>query len=196
VPVVIAHNGDASQAAAIVSWPTGGGTTGMRESRQMDILAGLFTNRLLDRMREKLGASYAPQVASAWPLDLDHGGSIYAVAQLQPRDVSTFFATADEIAADLVANPASADELARVTEPLKQQITRAATGSAFFMYQLEGATADPSRFGGIRSLLQDYTVTTPAQMQELARRYLVKSRSWRLAVVPAGESVEGITARR
>jgi len=196
VPVVIAHNGDASQAAAIVSWPTGAGSAGMRESRQLEILAGLFTNRLLDRMREKLGASYAPQVNSSWPLDLDHGGSIYALAQLQPRDVETFFATADEIAADLVANPASADELARVTEPLKQQITRAATGSAFFMYQLEGATADPGRFGGIRSLFQDYTVTTPEQMQELARRYLVKDRSWRLAVVPAGDSVAGITARR
>jgi len=39
-------------------------------------------------------------------------------------------------------------------------------------------------------------VTTPEQMQELARRYLVKDRSWRLAVVPAGDSVAGITARR
>lgn len=193
-PVVAVHHGDANQAAALVSWPTGGGMAGVHEGRQMEILANLFTNRLLDRMREKLGASYAPQVFSSWPVDLQQGGSITAMAQLQPRDVPTFFATADEIAADLAAAPPGADELARVTEPLRQQITRAATGTAFFMYQLEGATADPSRFGAIRSILSDYTVTTPAQIQDLARRYLVRGASWRMAVVPQGVSVAGVTA--
>jgi len=113
------------------------------------------------------------------------------MAQLQPQDVPTFFATADEIAADLVANPPSADELARVVEPLRQQITRAATGSAFFMYQLEGATGDPARYGLIRSILQDYSVTSPAQMQELARHYLRNGSAWRLAVLPQGQALAG-----
>lgn len=188
-PVVITHHGDANQAAALVSWPTGGGSAGLRTSRQLEILTNLFTNRLLDRMREKMGASYAPQVVSSWPVDLDSGGSITALAQLQPGDVPTFFQTADEIAADLVANPPTTDELARVTEPLKQQITRAATSSAFFMYQLEGATADPSRFGAIRTILSDFTVTTPAAMQALAAEYLRKDHSWRVAIMPQGQGV-------
>lgn len=183
-PVVVPHHGDANQAAAVVSWPTGGGMAGVRVSRQLEILTNLLTNRLLDRMREKLGASYAPQVFSNWPLDLDSGGAITAMAQLQPRDVPVFFQTADEIAADLVANPPSPDELARVTEPLKQQITRAATSSAFFMYQLEGATSEPSRFAAIRTILSDFTVTTPEAMQALARQFLTRERSWRLEVVP------------
>jgi len=190
-PVVISHHGDANQAAALVSWPTGGGSAGLRTSRQLEILTNLFTNRLLDRMREKMGASYAPQVVSSWPVDLDSGGSITALAQLQPGDVPTFFQSADEIAADLVANPPTADELARVTEPLKQQITRAATSSAFFMYQLEGATADPSRYGAIRTILPDFTVTTPAAMQALAAEYLRKGHSWRVAIMPAGQRVSG-----
>jgi zinc protease len=185
-PVVLTHTGDANQAAALVSWPTGGGTAGLRTSRQLEILTNLFTNRLLDRMREKMGASYAPQVVSSWPVDLDSGGSITALAQLQPQDVPAFFQAADEIAADLVANPPTADELARVTEPLKQQITRAATSSAFFMYQLEGATSDPARFAGIRTILSDYTVTTPALMQALAAQYLRKDQSWRVSIVPQG----------
>ena len=193
-PTVIAHHGDANQAAALVSWPTGGGMAGVRLSRKLEILTDLFTNRLLDRMREKLGASYAPQVVSSWPVDLDSGGSITALAQLQPQDVPTFFATADEIAADLIANPPSADELGRVTEPLRQQITRAATGTAFFMYQLEGATADPSRFAAIRTILPDYTMTTPAEMQALAARYLVRDKSWRVAIVPKGAAVAGASA--
>ncbi len=193
-PISVAHHGDANQAAALVSWPTGGGMAGVRTGRKLEILTNLFTNRLLDRMREKLGASYAPQVMSSWPVDLPNGGAITALAQLQPGDVPTFFTAANEIAADLVANPPTADELARVTEPLRQQITRAATGSAYFMYQLEGATADPSRFAAIRSLLQDYTVTTPAEMQALAARYLAPAAAWRLAVVPGAKTASAAPA--
>lgn len=183
-PVVLTHRGDANQAAAVVSWPTGGGSIGITESRRLEILTQLFTDRLLQAMREKLGASYAPQVYSTWPLDLDNGGSITAMAQLQPDGVPAFFNTAQEIAADLVAKPVTADELERVVEPLRQRITRASTSAAFFMYQLEGATEDPARVAGVRSILHDYTVTTPAEMQALAARYLQPGKSWRLAVLP------------
>ncbi len=188
-PLVLTHRGDANQAAAVVSWPTGGGMAGIAESRQLEILTQLFTNRLLDRMREKLGASYAPQVVNSWPIDLDSGGSISAFAQIQPAATPAFFAAAQEIAADLIARPPSADELTRVTEPLRQQITRATTSSAFFMNQLEGATSDPSRFAAVRSILTDYTQTTPEAMQALARKYLDPKKSWQLAVVPEAKGV-------
>ena len=179
----------------MISWPTGGGSAGISESRQLEILTQLFSNRLMDRMREKLGASYSPQVVSSWPLDLSSGGSISALAQLQPSAVPAFFAAAQEIAADLVARPASGDELARVTEPLRQQITRASTSSAFFMHQLEGATTDPSRIASIRTLLGDYTQTTPEKMQALAKRYLDPGRGWRLAVLPEAQAPKGIATK-
>jgi len=183
-PIVLKHHGDPDQAAAVISWPTGGGSTNLPESRQLEILTQLFTNRLLDAMREKLGVSYAPYVYSTWPVDLSAGGSITAMAQLEPSKVPVFFQTADDIAQDLIANPPTPDELARVVEPLRQQITRAASSSSFFMQQLEGATTDPSRLGSLRTVLTDYTETTPAAMQALAARYLGKEKSWRLEVVP------------
>ena len=192
-PLILTHHGDANQAAAVVAWPTGGGSIEIGESRQLEILTQLFTNRLIEAMREKLGASYAPQVVANWPLDLDSGGSITAIAQLQPDDVQTFFKTAQDIAADLTRNPPGADELARVIEPLRQQVTRAATSSAFFMYQLEGATTDPVRIAAVRTILSDYTQTTPAKMQALAAKYLAPDRAWRMAVMP--EAGDGKPAR-
>ncbi len=186
-PVVLRHRGDANQAAAIVSWPTGGGMAGVRESRQLEILSQLFTIRLMDAMREKLGASYAPQVVANWPLDLDNGGSLMALAQLQPTAVPTFFATADTIAADLTMRPATPDEIARVTEPLRQQLTRASSSSAFFMFQIEGATEDPSRIAALRTLLSDYTRITPEELVALAKKYLGAGRSAKIAVIPEGQ---------
>jgi zinc protease len=188
-PVVLTHRGDANQAAALVAWPTGGGFAGVRESRRLQILGDLFTNRLLAAMREKLGASYAPQVFSTWPLELDNGGTITALAQLQPQVVPEFYRIADEIAADLATKPATPEELALVIEPLRQQITRAYTSTAFFMNQVEGGTEDPARFAAVRSILSDYTRITPEEVQALAQRYLVRGKSWRLAVIPQGQTL-------
>jgi len=186
---VLNHRGDATQAAAVIAWPTGGGVMELRESRQLEILTQLFNNRLLDEMRERAGASYSPQVVSDWPVELDEGGTITAIAQLKPEDVPVFFAAADTIANDLAVNPPTRDELERVTKPLRQLISRASTGNGFWMFQLEGATFDPRRIGMLSSLLNDYSLTTPERMQALARKYLAARPGWRLAVIPEGQEL-------
>ncbi|WP_435417176.1 insulinase family protein [Parerythrobacter aurantius] len=186
---VLAHRGDANQAAAVIAWPTGGGVEDIRTSRQLEILSRLFSNRLFDSLREKAGASYAPYVTNEWPLDMAQGGKITALAQVSPDVVPTFFAEAEAIAADLAATPPSADELARTIEPLRQLLNRASTGNGFWMYQLEGATYDPRRVAVIRSLLADYTEATPADIQALAKRFLAARPGYRLAVIPEGQEL-------
>jgi len=186
-PVVLTHTGDPNTAAAMVVWPTGGGRAGVHESRQLEILAQIVNNRLFDEMREKIGASYAPQVESSWPMDLPSGGYLGATVQLRPGDLPAFFTAADKIAADLATAPPTADEIERVTEPLKQLITRASTGNAFYMSLLGGGALEPGKFDDIRSILVDYSKTTPEAMQALAARYLVKDRSWRVEVLPKGK---------
>lgn len=187
--VVLNHNGDDNQAAAVIAWPSGAGVAELRESRQLEILTQVFNNRLLDAMRERAGASYAPVVRSEWPSDIASGGRISALAQLRPQDVPAFFEAADRIAQDLAASPPDADELQRVTEPLRQYVNRASTGNLFWLYQLEGSTVDPQRIGLLRSLLVDYTQTTPERMQVLARKYFGGTPGWRLAVIPEGEEL-------
>lgn len=188
-PAVVSHRGDANQAAAVVAWPSGGGVASLRESRQLEILTQLFNNRLLEALRERAGASYSPQVFSSWPADLASGGRITALAQLEPEFVPIFFAEADKIARDLAANPPTADELARVTEPLAQVIRRASTGNQFWLFNLEGATTDPQRVTLLRTLLADYSQTSPQVMQFLADRYLTKGLPYRLAVIPEGQAL-------
>lgn len=194
-PVVLHHQGDPGAAAVVVSWPTGGGAAGISESRRLEVLAQVVSNRMLDAIREKLGASYAPQVSSDWPEELANGGTLTVMAQIQPALAPRFFAVADEIAADLATRPIGADELARVIEPMRQQITRAATATAFFMWQLEGVTGDPARFANLGTIMRDYTAMTPAEIQALAAKYLVGAKAWRLAVLPeapgSGQAIRG-----
>lgn len=183
-PVVLHHTGDADQAAAVVAWPTGGGSAMLPESRKLELLGEVFQNRLMDAMREKAGASYSPQVQSSWPADLDRGGRLTVMAQLSPALVPEFFAAANKIAADLATTGPTADELARATEPLRQLLLRAQSGHTFWLDQLEGATTDPNRVKMLPSLLRDYTVTTPAEMQALAAKYLQPGKAFRIEVLP------------
>lgn len=189
---VLTHRGDQNQAAVAIAWPTGGGVERIRESRQLEILTQLFSNRLLDAMRERAGASYAPQAISDWPVDLTSGGKILALAQLQPEDVPVFFEEANRIANDLATQPIGADELSRVTEPLRQLISRASTGNGFWLFNLQGASFDGRHVSALPTLLSDYSNTTPEIMQILARRYLTSRPGFMLAIIPEGQKLAEI----
>jgi len=187
-PVVINHTGDADQAAALIAWPTGGGSADLPRSRKLELLSQLYSNRLLDALREHSGASYSPSVNSSWPLDVTTGGKLVAVAQLPPGDVPAFFQLADKIAGDLARTGPSADELSRVTEPMLQLLNRMLPAHTFWLGQLSGAAFDPNRLAALPTILKDYTETTPAEMQALAARYLVSDKAFRLAILPSKTS--------
>ncbi|MCK0127944.1 insulinase family protein [Erythrobacter sp. F6033] len=193
-PTVLNHRGDANQAAAVLTWRSGGGMNRIRESRQLEILVQVFNNRLLEALREKAGASYSPQVFSDWPADLPAGGTITAYAQFEPSFVPIFFAEAERIAKGLSTNPPTLDELARVTEPLSQRIRRASTGNQFWLYNVEGATTDPQRVANLRTLLADFSRTSTQNMRFLADRYFGSATPFKLAVIPEGQELADLPA--
>lgn len=107
-----------------------------------------------------------------------------AYTQVKPADVDRFFAFANEVAADLATNPISPDELQRAVEPVKQAVERASSGNVFWMGQLKGATYEPARFAALGRLYSDYSNVTSARLLELAKRYFVADKTWKLVVSP------------
>jgi zinc protease len=183
-PEILFHKGDATRAAAMVAWPTGGGLEDVRESRKLEVLASIFNDRLFEILRSQQGASYSPQVINSWPVEFESGGYIGAQSQLTPDNIDRFYNVVALIAKDLREKPVSADELQRVVEPLRQLIARASSGNSFWMSQMEGASFNPQKFVALQSLLSDYTVITPEEVQALAVKYLDDKRKWKLVVLP------------
>jgi zinc protease len=64
------------------------------------------------------------------------------------------------------------------------------------MYQIKGASQDPSRLASVRTLLADYTQTSPERMQQLAAQFLRPNEAWKLAVVPEGMAGSAATPAR
>jgi len=183
-PLELFHAGDPDQAAAVIAWPIGAGSAGLTESRKMELLSQIFSNRLMDSLRERSGAAYSPFVSSNWPLDTTSGGLMFAIVQIEPGLIPAVFEEARDIAVDLAANGPSADELERVVEPAKQYISRAQSGHTFWLNQLEGGAFDPLRIRGLASLWTDYANATPLEMQELAKKYLLTHEGFRVAIIP------------
>lgn len=183
-PVTRTHTGQKDQAAAVIAWPTGGGSSGISESRKLEILAAVFRDRILDQLRSQAGVSYSPNVGADWPLGMPAGGRIMALGMVPADKTAFFFTLARGIAADLVAKPIEQDELDRALNPLKQQILRMSSGNMFWMRLVEGGTRDPARIEAVKTLAADIRDTTPAELQALAAKYLRPEKDWTLQVVP------------
>lgn len=190
-PVVREHSGKADQAAAVIAWPTGAGSAGITESRKLEVLAAIFRDRLIDQLRSQAGVSYSPNVASQWPLGLSAGGKLIALGMVPPDKTGFFFQLARGIAADLVAKPVDADELNRALTPIKQQLIRQSSGNMFWMRLVEGGSYDPLRIAAVDTLARDVALTSPAEVQALAAKYLQPSKDWTMVVVPGPDAKAG-----
>ncbi|MBL0915443.1 MAG: insulinase family protein, partial [Sphingopyxis sp.] len=194
-PEIAYHRGEKGQAAAMTAWPTSGGLASPRDQRGMEVLAAIFNDRLFDRLRAEQGASYGPAVDSHWPTGFEgSGGYLLVGSLLAPKDIDRFYGIARDIAADLVANPVSADELARNSGPIREQVARASTGNVYWMFLLEGATRDPRVAAQALSIEQDISSVTAADVQRLAKQYLLPSRQWSLAILPTGMTLADASA--
>ena len=183
-PVTLTHTGPANQAVAVIAWPTAGGIEQIGDSRRLDVLAQVFSDRLFERLRQTAGASYSPSVGSQWPVGQPGGGRLLAIGQVQPDKVAYFFQLSREIAADLAAHPIPPDELARIMRPMAQYIVRASSGNQFWLQQMGGAAFDPRRADATRNLAADFVSITPEQLQAVAAKYLRPDKDWTLEVVP------------
>ena len=183
-PVRLSHTGPENQAVALIAWPTGGGIDAIGDSRRLDVLAQVFSDRLFERLRQTAGASYSPSVSSQWPVGAPGGGRMIAVGQVTPDKTAYFFQLAREIAADLVANRIPDEEMQRILRPMGQYIVRVSSGNQFWLQQMAGAAYDPKRVEATRTMMQDFVSITPEQLQAVAAKYLRPDKDWTLEVVP------------
>lgn len=195
-PVTLTHDGDDTQAAALIAWPTGGGSADHAEARRLDVLASIFADRLFDRLRSVAGASYSPTAQSQWPMGQPGGGRLLALGQVAPDKVDLFFKLSREIAAELVATPVPEEEMRRTIVTMLQYMARASSGNQFWLMQTQGGTFDPARIEASQSLVSDMTGITLQSLQQTAAKYLTPDKDWTMAVVPRAKAGPAGTATR
>lgn len=178
------HKGRPDQGLAFIAWPTTDFYADPKRARTLNLLSDVLQLRLTDEIREKQGATYSPGASHSADQTFAGYGVLSAQIEAPPERLDAFLTDAEKIARELREKPVTADELERARRPRLEQIQRAQAGNQWWLANLERAATDPRVAASLATLQSDYRSVTPADLQRVAREYLIDSRAYRIVVAP------------
>jgi len=158
-------------------------------TRRLNQLAEVFSDRLRERIREKLGASYSP-FAHHWPSRAYDGyGMMAAMVQLDPDRAEAVIAEIEGIVADLAANGVGPDEFLRSREPTLTGIKDMRRQNGYWLDTvLSGAWKHPQQIEWSRTIMDDYAGMQSEEISALAARYLKADKQAIIVIKPQTKS--------
>jgi len=160
----------------------------LQEPRTLRVLAEILSQRLLDELRTREGITYTPGASTYSSLVTPAYGFVYALAQIPPDKIATFYNVVASVVEDLKNKPVGADELERARGPRIEDILRQQQTNEYWLALLAGAQADPRRLDIIRTTLPDLRAVTIDDVQKAARTWLKPENAYEIVVTPAAAS--------
>ncbi len=171
-----------------VYWPTTDRMNNIRLSRQMSLLAEILDDRIRLKVREELGESYSPQVASMMSDTFPGYGQTFAMMISEPKNTEQLGTIVRDLAAKLAADGATADELDRARKPLLTALEEQRRNNTYWLGTVVGASqSQPQRLDWSRSMIEDFSSATLADLNALAKKYLSADRAVIARIVPEAE---------
>ncbi len=181
-PVTLYHAGEPDQGLISVYWPTDDDDDAVQDA-ELSMLAEVVNLKLLEVIREELGASYTPQAASSMSSVYRDYGTFQASVVVAPEQRDEVFAAIDEIAASLRDTAIDPDLLERARKPVMEGLALRKRENGYWIGVAENAQSMPERLDRVRDADARVAAITPARLQAAARRYLTKNRQLRIAIV-------------
>ena len=172
----------------VVAFPTDD-IWNISRTRRLAILAEIFSDRLRERVREKLGAAYSPFAYNRPSRAYRGYGVFQAHIQAAPDDLLTIEREVKAIASSMAENGVTDDELKRALEPTLTSIKDLRRQNRYWLNTvLSGSRAHPQQIDWSRSIMADYASITTSEISALARKYLVTGRSATIRISPGDAS--------
>lgn len=188
-PLVFTHAGEASQALAQVYWPVTDidPDAQPQEARVLAVLAAVMRLKVVEEIRETLGATYSPSANTALSALYPGFGYINAGAEVKPEDVDRVIAALEKIADELRAGQISDDEFSRALTPALEVLPQNATSNGYWLGLIAQAQTRPelmerSKLPAVEASLR---AVTKADVVAAAQRYLTKAAQQEARVIPA-----------
>ena len=180
----IHHQGAADQGTISLSWPTTDDSD-FRDSLTRDLLAAVMQLRLIDVVREELGATYTPNASSFESSTFKGLGYLTASAPAAQGSMDSVAKAIRQIAADLRTAPPSADELLRARKPILERWQRQARENGSWAMLTAEAQSRPELLERRRTRAAMLEAITPADIEAAASRYLDPAAAVEVRVVPS-----------
>jgi zinc protease len=155
------------------------------QTRRLNIMADVYTDRLREHIREKLGAAYSPfaynRAYRAYP-----GFGIFQVyLTIAPQQALTLIDEVKKISAELIQNGISNDEFRRALDPTLTGIKDLRQTNTYWLNSvLVGASQHPQQLEWARTIEKDYAAISAADVSSLTRRYLKNDQAAVVVITP------------
>lgn len=180
---VLYHAGSADQGAIALSWPTTDDSD-FKATLTLDLLAEVIGLRLIDVLREELGATYTPNASSVNSSTFKRFGYLTASAPTAQNDMDATSKAMLKIAADLRTAPPTADEMLRARKPILERWQRQARENNSWVALAVEAQNRPERLDRRRTRAAILEAITPGDITAQAKRYLDPAAALETRVVP------------
>jgi zinc protease len=180
---VLYHSGRADQGTAAIAWKTTD-VYADDESAARGMLKDILQLRMLDELRIRDGATYSPGATASASRTFPGYGYIAAFAEIPPDKEKLFFDTVQKIAADLRDKGPTPEDLERARKPAIDSLEKAIETNNFWLSSLAGSQGDERRLKLVREAMPKLEAVTAADVQRVARKYLLDDRAWKLVIEP------------
>ena len=180
---VLYHAGSADQGAIALSWPTTDDSD-FKATLTRDLLAEVIGLRLIDVLREELGATYTPNASSVNSATFKGFGYLTASAPTAQGDMEATSKAMRKIAADLRTTPPSADEMLRARKPILERWQRQARENGSWVGLAVDAQNRPELLERRRTRAGILEAIAPGDITAQAKRYLDPAAALETRVVP------------
>lgn len=182
---VVRHTGPADQAVLRITWPTRDDTDPM-DTLTLEMLERVMRIDLTDQLREVLGKAYSPSANSNLSRYWKGYGTFSITASLNVTDVPAARAAIRQVISELNARPVDEDIFRRARQPLLEALENALKSNAGWLSLVDRAQSEADRIDRYRKASARLLQLTPADVQMIARRYLVPDAGLEILVLPEG----------
>ena len=166
----------------------------INRTRRLSVLADLFSERLRQRIREKLGASYSPYAFNRASRAYPGYGVFQAYVNVAPDQTDTVLAEVKTIAGDLARKGVATDELARAVDPILTSIKEMRKTNGYWLNSvMTGSERHPQQFEWARNFLEDYAAVTVEELAALAATYLTDARASVIIIQPGQKPADSMS---
>jgi len=177
-----------AKSIVVAAWPTAD-FWDIHRTRRLYILADIFSDRLRQVIREKLGASYAPVVFSAPSRVYKGYGKLQAQVVVAPGREQEILGEIGKIAQALHDGGISETELERAKRPVMTELKESVKSNEYWLNSvLAGSKRHPQQLEWPLSILQDFGEITVDQIGMQADRYLVPGKMATAVIRPVPEN--------
>ena len=154
-------------------------------TRRLGILSSIFSNRMREEIREKLGEAYSPYSGFQPNDTFKDLGYILAVSPGKAEQAERVGKLILEIGSKLAQEGATEDELKRALEPQLNRLKTSLRDNNYWLSTVMSRSQEqPYRLTWASERDADYASITVEEINALAKQYLGKDNAIRVEIVP------------